>query len=166
LLKLGRTAMRQIRRASAIGQMLLVETADDDDRRGSIVPRALAGASKKIFRRHRERLAIVYPPVDRSAGRASPGINTAAIRLSRSRLPSRVGRSVTRSSAARPRLIPTTDAFISPSGYSALGDLRRPQFEDQHARQRSKRQLDSVHAQGRAPMGVLLNQDGKVLVRR
>jgi hypothetical protein len=27
---------------------------------GDFVPRALAGVSEKIFRRHRERLAIVY----------------------------------------------------------------------------------------------------------
>ena len=52
-------AMRQIRSPSTAQQMPIGETADDDGR-GSHAAAAPAGLSEKIFRRHRERLAIVY----------------------------------------------------------------------------------------------------------
>ena len=54
---LGRMAMRQIRNPSTASQTI-GETADDDRR--DLTPRPPGGLSEKIFRRHRERLAIVY----------------------------------------------------------------------------------------------------------
>ncbi len=59
---------------------------------GDLRPRALAGVSEKIFRRHRERLAIVYirqstvQQVERHQE-----FDAAAIRFGRSRLPPRLG---------------------------------------------------------------------------
>ena len=59
---------------------------------GDFVPRALAGVSEKIFRRHRERLAIVYirqstvQQVERHQE-----LNSVAIRFGRSGVPSRLG---------------------------------------------------------------------------
>src|SRR3954451_17361427 len=73
---LGQMAMRQIRGASVAQQMPIGETADDD---GDLLPRAPTGVSEKIFRRHRERLAVAA-----GAGRAqTQGESTGSIRRGR-----------------------------------------------------------------------------------